>query len=87
MPFDPTKPTNNSPILSAELRGQFTGLKSLIDTKATPTDINNAIAGTANNPNGNVPNLDPGWTPSGDPNADLQWLHDRMVEFYNATAR
>jgi len=31
MPYDPTKPANNSPIVSAELRNQFAGLKDLID--------------------------------------------------------
>jgi hypothetical protein len=31
MPFDPTKPVNGSLIVAAELRGQFTGLKDLID--------------------------------------------------------
>src|SRR5437867_3270408 len=31
MPFDPNLPLNNSPILSAELRSQFTGLKAIID--------------------------------------------------------
>src|SRR6185503_7277048 len=29
--FDPTKPSNNAPIVSAELRNQFNGLKALID--------------------------------------------------------
>ncbi len=32
MPFDPTRPLNNSPVSAAELRNQFTGLKDLIDT-------------------------------------------------------
>jgi hypothetical protein len=31
MPFNPTLPANNSPVVSAELRNQFTGLKELID--------------------------------------------------------
>jgi hypothetical protein len=31
MPYDPTLPANNSPIVSAELRNQFAGLKALID--------------------------------------------------------
>jgi hypothetical protein len=31
MSFDPTKPVNGSLIVAAELRGQFTGLKDLID--------------------------------------------------------
>jgi hypothetical protein len=31
MPFDPTLPANGTDIISAELRGQFNGLKTLID--------------------------------------------------------
>ncbi|MBL9132350.1 MAG: hypothetical protein JNG86_14190 [Verrucomicrobiaceae bacterium] len=37
MPFDPTKPANNSPNSSAEMRGQLTGLKDLIDAILTIT--------------------------------------------------
>ena len=36
MPFDPTLPATNSPILSAELRNQFNALKALIDVAAAP---------------------------------------------------
>ena len=38
MPFDATLPANGSPIVSAELRNQFTALKALID------DINTQLA-------------------------------------------
>lgn len=31
MPFDPNLPANGSPLVSAEMRGQLTGLKDLID--------------------------------------------------------
>ena len=31
MPFDPTKPAEHSPLVSAEMRGQLNGLKELID--------------------------------------------------------
>jgi hypothetical protein len=31
MPFDPSKPENDSPLVSAEMRAQLTGLKDLID--------------------------------------------------------
>jgi hypothetical protein len=34
MAYDPTLPANNSPIVSAELRSQFAGLKALIDAQA-----------------------------------------------------
>ena len=36
MPFDPTLPVNNSPIVSAELRNQFNGLKAIIDAGNVP---------------------------------------------------
>jgi hypothetical protein len=43
MPFDPTLPAANSQISSAELRGQLTSLKSLIDALPTSTDVTLAI--------------------------------------------
>ena len=36
MAYDPTKPATNAPIVSAELRTQFAGLKTLIDARAAP---------------------------------------------------
>jgi hypothetical protein len=39
MPFDPTLPVNNSPIVAAELRNQFNGLADRITTDAAgPVD-------------------------------------------------
>ncbi|MCP5559191.1 MAG: collagen-like protein [Verrucomicrobiaceae bacterium] len=38
MPFDPTKPANNAPNSSAEMRAQLNGLKDLIDAILTITD-------------------------------------------------
>ena len=37
MPFNPLLPANGGPIVAAELRSQFTGLKSLIDAVPTLT--------------------------------------------------
>jgi len=37
MPFDPAKPANNAPNSSAEMRGQLTGLKALMDASQTIT--------------------------------------------------
>ena len=61
MPFDPTKPVQGSEIDANELRAQFNGLKTLIDSvpagPAGPAgEVSNAtlaaqIAGTAQNPN------------------------------------
>ncbi len=38
MPYDPTLPVNNSKVRASELRGQFQGLKALIDAITTLTD-------------------------------------------------
>ena len=38
MPFNPTLPAHNSPILSGELRNQFNGLKDLIDDNIPATE-------------------------------------------------
>ena len=35
MPYDPAKPANGSPLSSAEMRGQLTSLKALIDAILT----------------------------------------------------
>ena len=51
MSFDPTKPANNSPASSAEMRSQLTSLNADIQQRATVNDLNNAIAGTSNNSN------------------------------------
>jgi len=56
MPFDPTKPANNSPASSAEMRSQLTSLNADIQQRATLGELNNAIANalqqTSNNSNG-----------------------------------
>ena len=56
MPFDPSKPANNSPASSAEMRSQLTSLNADIQQRATINDLNNAIANalsqTSNNSNG-----------------------------------
>lgn len=51
MPFDPSKPANNSPASSAEMREQLTSLNADIQQRATFTDLSNAIANTSNNSN------------------------------------
>ena len=54
--FDPSKPANNSPASSAEMRSQLTSLNADIQQRATINDLNNAIANalaqTSNNSNG-----------------------------------
>ena len=44
MAFNPALPANNSVIASAELRAQFTGLKSLIDAVPSSPAMTGAIA-------------------------------------------
>ena len=44
MAFDPALPQTNAPIVSAELRGQFTGLKDLVDQLPDLPTVNAAIA-------------------------------------------
>jgi hypothetical protein len=56
IPFAPTKPANNSPNSSAEMRSQFTSLNADIQQRATLNDLNNAITNalqqTSTNSNG-----------------------------------
>lgn len=86
MPFDPTKPANNSPLSSAEIRNQLTSLKTEVDGKATPADLNNAIAGTANNVNGV---LDLSGLGISDPptQGEVQAILDKLNELINAAHR
>lgn len=42
-PYDPTKPANGAPIVSAELRNHFAGLKLLIDGRTSPADVSGQI--------------------------------------------
>ncbi|MBL9114402.1 MAG: hypothetical protein JNJ83_05295 [Verrucomicrobiaceae bacterium] len=46
MPFDPTKPANNAPLSSAEMRSQLTGLNDNIQAV-----VNAAISNTSANSN------------------------------------
>jgi hypothetical protein len=54
--FDPTKPANNTPLSSAEMRSQLTSLNADIQQRATFGDVNSAVAvalsQTSNNSNG-----------------------------------
>ena len=45
MAFDPTLPANNSPIVSAELRNQFNGLKAILDTCPDDAGVEAITAG------------------------------------------
>jgi hypothetical protein len=43
MAFDPTKPANNTPLDAAEMRSQFTALKTLIDGKTSASEVSGQI--------------------------------------------
>jgi hypothetical protein len=50
MPYDPTKPANGTPIVSAELREQFAGLKTLIDELPTSQAMQDVLMNQAAGP-------------------------------------
>ena len=89
MPFDPTKPANNSPASSAEMRSQLTSLNADIQQRATINDLNNAIANalvqTINNSNG-VGTLGIG-ADGGYNQQQMQDLINKVDELINALRR
>ena len=89
MSFDPTKPANNSPASSAEMRSQLTSLNADIQQRATINDLNNAIANalaqTSNNSNG-VSTM--GQSADGSYQQwQMQMLFDKLDELINALRR
>ncbi len=89
MPFDPTKPANNAPLSSAEMRSQLTSLNADIQQRATINDLNNAIANalaqTSNNSNG-VSTM--GQSADGSYQQwQMQMLFDKVDELINALRR
>ena len=85
MPFDPTKPANNSPNSSAEMRSQLTSLNADIQQRATLGDLSNAISGTSNNSNG-VGTLGMG-ADGGYNQSQMQDLINKVDELINALRR
>ena len=89
MPFDPSKPANNSPTSSAEMRGQLTALNADIQQRATQADLANALAnalaGTSSNSNG-VATLSQGANGGYDP-GQMQAVLDKIDELINALRR
>lgn len=45
MPYDPTKPANNAPLSSAEMRSQLTSLNTDIQSRVTQPQLNTEISG------------------------------------------
>ena len=85
MPFDPTKPANNSPNSSAEMRGQLTSLNADLQQRATQGDLAAALAGTSSNSNG-VGTLSQGAAGGYDQN-QMQAVLDKIDELINALRR
>jgi len=75
MAYDPNLPATGSPIVSAELRGQFAGLKDLIDAKPSTDDVNTAIA---TNSAQNVDRMEPMSSGVSDPPTQ-----DEVQQIYN----
>jgi hypothetical protein len=82
MPYDPTLPVNNSLVSSSELRNQFTGLKSIIDSNATNTA--NLISATALNPSVTVLSQSISNPPT---QAQVQAIQNKLNELINAITR
>ena len=72
MAYDPTKPVNNTPVVSAELRNQFAGLKTLIDARPHRVDDVNGLGMTVQDP------FDPG---------QMQAIADKLDELLDALKR
>jgi hypothetical protein len=85
MPFDPTKPANNAPVLAAELRDQFTSIHADVQTRATQAQLAGEIGGTSANSNG-VATM--GLTVSDPPTqGEVQTIADKLDELINALRR
>lgn len=91
VPFDPSKPANNSPASIAEMRSQHTSLTADIQQRATINDLNNAIAianalqQTSNKSNG-VGTLVQGDTGGYDQH-EMQNVLDKIDKLINALRR
>ena len=86
MAYDPTLPANNAPVVSAELRSQFAGLKDLIDAVPTSQPMTDAIAANAAGPTG--PLLPPDIIVSNPPTqAEVQAVVDYVYQLYVALSR
>jgi len=86
MAYDPTKPASGTPIVSAELRTQLTGLKALIDGKTSPADVSTLIVSQAAGACAGVGGL--GMTVSNPPTqAQVQALANKLDELIDVLRR
>jgi hypothetical protein len=85
MPFNPVLPANNSPLDSAEMRGQLTALNTDVQTRATQAQLAAEISGTSANSDG-VGTL--GMVVSDPPTqGEVQAIADKLDELINALRR
>jgi hypothetical protein len=87
MSFDPTKPATNSPLASAEMRSQLTGLNDNLNAVANgaASSLATAISGTSSNSNA-VATF--GQTASGGyDQIQMQMLFDKLDELITALRR
>ena len=86
MPYDPTLPVNNSPIVAAELRNQFAGLMNEIQQRAIYQDVYDAITAQAAGPLTSL--SPPNFTVSNPPTqAQVQAIADFVNDMYVALTR
>ena len=83
MPYDPTLPANASPIVSAELRNQFAGLKDLIDDRPTSAEMTTYVL---DNTSGKVDGVTELSTPISNPptQAQVEEIRQKINEMLNA---
>jgi hypothetical protein len=82
MPFDPTKPADNSPLSSTEMRAQLNGLNQAI-TNAVSTAV---VSASSSNSNGvSTLNLSIGNNPP--QQYEVQPIADKLDELINALRR
>ena len=86
MPYDTTLPANNAPIVSAELRNQFAGLKELIDDRPTSADVTTYVLDNTSGKADGVTELS---TPISNPptQAQVEEMRQKINELINALNR
>ena len=86
MAYDPTKPANGSPVVSAELRNQFAGLNDDIQQRALSIDVQDSINAQSSGPVNSLP--PPDFISSNPPTqAEVQAVADYLNQLYVALSR
>ena len=83
MPFDPTKPRDDTLGVASDLRDQFNALKALIDAKPSTDDMNAAISA---NSASNVDRIAPMSSGVSDPptQEEVQQIYNTLNYLINA---